>query len=287
MLASRVFNVKSLLIAILLTCSVETVEFDCIFQTYYPAIVGDRYTCNAIVTDSGSTSLESVRGVHQTGKTNDDVGYLYINQQSLPFVPGGIADFFKNLDVLVIQQSSLASISASDLQPFPRLLFLYLIGNQLTSLDGDLFKYTPLLQYANFNSNQIQRIGHDLVTNLNNLMVMNFYENVCIQQGASTRDEVLLLAPQLSILCPPSETTTENPGNECLCEEEIKKLRESNRALGVQIGNLQWSVDELHEENQKQREEIERLNQKNAAFEGRLLEVEMQLREIGSLPRII
>lgn len=198
------FNMKRLLFAVLVVCSVEGIHFDCIYFLDTPAIgLGSRYTCAATIINSDSTSLENVTGNHRTGKSNEDVEYLWIWRQNLPFIPENLADFFENLDALWIENSSLASINANDLRPFPGLVFLNLWLNQLSSIDGDLFKYTPHLQSVSFSRNQIKHIGHDLVTNLQKLRHLGFQDNVCIDEGASTPAEVLLLAPQLSVLCPP------------------------------------------------------------------------------------
>lgn len=237
--------------------SVEAIEFRCDFATFslFP-LPGTRYTCVATVINSGSSSLENVTRVHREGLSNDDVGWLLIYNQLLPVVPEKIADFFGNLDVLLITESSLTTMSANDLRQFPRLVLLQLSFNQLTTIDGDLFAYTPHLQFVDFQSNQIQQIGHDLVTNLNVLTFLFFNANVCIDQSAQTRAEVILLAPKLSARCPPLHvttstttslevTTTAIPGDKCPCDEEIEELRE----------------------------EVNQLIQENAAFEKRILEV--------------
>lgn len=170
--------VKFLLSAVVLACSVEAIQLDCNFE------IGGRYSCNATVINSGSSSLESIKGDHEPEKSSGDVRQLYINHQHLPFFPQGIADFFQNLDSLIIANSSLRSINSNDLRPFPGLVRLELDGNQLTSIDGDLLMHTPHLQYVFFDKNEIEHIGHDLVTNLNDLRLLSFQENVCIDKYA-------------------------------------------------------------------------------------------------------
>lgn len=280
MLGYSFLKTKCVLTAVLLTCSVKAIEFRCVFTINVPATgYEERYSCiPTVINRTESSSLENVTGNHLPEKSNDDVQGLWISTQKLPFLPGGIADFFKNLDALTIQVSSLMSISANDLRPFPRLVILYLHQNKLTSLDGDLFKYTPQLKYVYLHYNQILHIGHDLVTNLNSLTRLFFQQNICIDRYAETRSAVILLGAQLSVLCPPLNvttttlrtTTTGNIDDKCLCEEEIEELR---------VLNQQHNRDNEH-----QNREIERLTQQNAAFEKRLLEVEMKLLEIGSMP---
>lgn len=246
-------------IVVLLTWPVKAIKFDCSFVTNSMPIIGERYTCYAKVIDTGSAYLENVTGVHQTGRTNNDVGCLDIYNQNLSLIPERIVDFFGNLNALMIYRS-LVSINADDLQPFPNLLFLYLYGNQLISLDGDLLKYTPHLQSLNFGGNRIRHIGNDLVSNLNSLEYLNFLDNICISAFAGTRDEVLSLGPQLSDFCPPLDaattTSTTTETNECPCDEEIRELRVSNSNLVAQaekqkkkIEQLELSNDQLMKEN--------------------------------------
>lgn len=283
------------MVASFLAASVETIEFRCNYRNYnLSPLSGFRYSCDATVINSGSaSSLEKLTGSHVIGKSNKDVGWLVVIRQNLTFVPEGIAEFFSNLDAFSVQSSSLKTISANDLRPFPRLVLLELFQNHLTSIDGDLFKYTPHLQFAGFRGNQIQHIGQDLVTNLNNLTWLYFDWNICIDLFATTQDAVISLAPQLSIFCPPLEV----PPSECSCSEEIEDLRELNHALELQIGSLKVSSDKQNERIQQQGEDIElqsreilqlqqsndQLVQENCAFEKRLLQIETKLRESRSL----
>lgn len=168
MLKLNFFFAKYVLAAVLFTFSVKAVQFDCHFQTVNNkwSGLGTCYACSATVNNSSSTSVESVTGVHEARKSNNDINYLRIVNQHLPLFPEGIANFFKNLDSFYIYNTSLTSITANDLRPFPHLKFLHLAVNQLTSIDGHLFALAPLLRFVSFADNQIQHIGHGLATNL-------------------------------------------------------------------------------------------------------------------------
>lgn len=109
----------------------------------------------------------------------------------------------------------------------------------LTSLDGDLFKFNPLLKYISLGNNKIQHIGQDLVTNLHDLEDLSLSGNICINRSAKTRADVVELAPQLSVLCPPLDettttaattvvTTTKQPTEQCSFDDEIEELRKEN-----------------------------------------------------------
>lgn len=246
--------------ALVASLSVDAVHFECDFLLMDFVPVGEVYTCNPIVTLTGSTTLANVTGDHEQGFDNDDVGSLWLTGLNLPFFPSGIADIFPNLRVIEFWGDNIHVISNLDLQPFPQLVRLVLTGNNFTSLDGNLFSFNPLLEWIGLSSNRIQHIGEDFVANLSNLQFLGLIGNVCVNENAETRDKVLELAVQLLKLCPPLEveTTTENPIKECSCDD-IEELREENRQLRV--------------ENQQRDEKINEI-------ENRLLDVELRLQEI-------
>lgn len=267
------FAVKLLLLPVLLVLATEAVHFNCRFTNMtFSGVLGVVYACDVTLTVTGSTTLESISGSHQSGRTNDDVEIINMARQNLTFIPEGIDSFFKNLRGLEFWYTPLTAISSRDLQPFPKIIYFRAAGSRLTSLPGDLFSFTPNIQHLSMRENQIEHIGHDLVKNLNSLAWLNFGNNSCIDRRTTTRAGVLELAPLLSVLCPPQDiaTTTEAPSDHCPCDEEIEVLRLENQQLMI----------EMKEKNR----EIQELQSSNVLFEERLKEVEMQLREIVSMP---
>lgn len=186
---------------------VDAVEFECNFNDRFHSVVTDIYTCEATVTSCASTTLEDVTGEHLSGRTNYDVKALWIEGQNMPFIPQGISSYFENLIALTIF-SDLRSIKSADLQPFPLLEHLFFYGHEFETLDGDLFLFTPRLKYVYMGFNGIKHIGENLLTNLDDLQEIHFLGNICIQKSATTRDEVIKLGLELSVLCPPPTTTT-------------------------------------------------------------------------------
>lgn len=65
--------------------------------TPWQSVVPVRYGCEHRVINSGSASLEIVTGVHQAGKSNNDVKYLNILEQDLPLFPKESLNFSKTL----------------------------------------------------------------------------------------------------------------------------------------------------------------------------------------------
>lgn len=190
------------------TAMVTAVRFDCIFEVRTYTAAGSAYTCRPTVILTGSTALEIVTSVHQSGYVNDNVQSLWVQDQNLPFFPQNIVNSFKNLKAILFLNINLLSITAEDLQHFPQLQQLEISHNDLKVLAGGLFSNTPLLMFINLGFNQIESIGHGLVTSLENLQYLYLNGNTCIDANADTQDAVKNLSTLLSDECPPEETTT-------------------------------------------------------------------------------
>lgn len=185
----------------------DAVKFDCRFGFTDVFALGNRYYCGPSIDLSGSKALENVKGTHQSGYTNDNVEYLWVNGEHLLFVPQEIEKFFKNLLAMTFRDTNIHSISAQDLQSFPQLQSLEINHGDLSSLDGNLFMYNPRLLNVAFDDNEIEHIGLDLVTKLDHLRELALSRNTCIDESAFWRPDVLKLAPKLSVLCPPLDAT--------------------------------------------------------------------------------
>lgn len=277
-----------LLLTVFAAFTVEAVHFWCHFTNAGLPAIRNLYACNALVYPSESTFLVSVGGLHQKRDdveyyTNDDVGCLLIRNQNLTFFPQEIDYFFKNLKIIVFSGVNLLSLSAQDLQPFPQLEHFGMNGYNLTSIDGDLFSFNKRLKSIDLDDNQIQHIGENLVTNLTLLQILRLSDNFCINKTATTRAEVLELAPQLSVLCPPLVVeTTETPIGECPCDDEIAKLREENLQLRDENDQQNERIAEQNHKIEQLQQSNEKLFELNALVEQRLRGVDSKLREIFS-----
>lgn len=231
------------------------VEFTCDFGMATYATIGSVYYCDAEVTIAGESKLlESVEGTHEDEMANEDVEYLRIWTQNLPFIPGDIDNFFKNIKGLDFFDSNLTTISAEDLKQFPNLLLFGAERNKLVSLDGNLFKHTPLLRWISFQSNQIQHVGQNLVEGLINLEELNFANNPCVDVNAVDRTAILSLNDELPIFCPSLASTTTESLQECpiACLERIEsseiKVSEQNSTINElteRLTDLEKKVREI------------------------------------------
>lgn len=193
--------VKIFILTVLCFLTGQAVEFRCSFDTVANYNV---YRCTVIEVNSiESTTLEKVVAVHDEGRSDYDVEYLWIRDHLLPFVPNGIEQFFSRLRMVLFWSTHLLTISPEDLRQFPRLTHFWSYDNNITSLNSDLFAHNPRARLIEFQNNKIQHIGNDLVTRLSELTRLSFFGNPCTTEVASSREEVLQLAPRLSIYCRP------------------------------------------------------------------------------------
>lgn len=161
--------------------------------------------------NNNPSSLESVRGHHNGGLSNSDVGGLWVMDDvtELSRLPKNIERFFPTLIVLFWDNGNLRSITADDLQPFPELRLFAVFQNNLISIDGALFQHTRKLNYIDLASNRIDNVGSGLLDNLNELIELDFSLNSCINANATTPQGIQLIKQKLSTYCATLTETTQ------------------------------------------------------------------------------
>lgn len=219
----RIFNLK-----VVCACAIFIASTDCwILRIITPCGISDWpsnwehdgngptygktfYYCHARVESSGNlTSVVDVVGNHLEGKTNSDIQLLSINNSpTLTSIPSNIGNLFPNLIAFQIRAVQLTSVTAEDLKQFANLIQLAIFGCPIVSLDADLFKYTPNIQVLIMTSNKIENVGQDLLANLVDLKIVNFLSNPCLSYYASNPQMLEWLKNNLSLSCPPIQTTT-------------------------------------------------------------------------------
>lgn len=185
-------------------------------QYYYatfPSNLIRIYTCEGNVTTDCNTEITDVTGTHESEKKNSDVKVFYLKYYGatnlrIYKLPSNLSTYFPKLRGISWMQSKLDNIKATDLKPFPNLVYLDLSHNYLRQLDGDLFKYTPQLNLLVMNDNSIKTIGKGLFTGVTALRGANFFENPCVGKGEklqtniSKKYTVAVLQAELERLCP-------------------------------------------------------------------------------------
>lgn len=239
-------NFKVLILLLAVVASSSAITLQCRFFDFQWLIVGNRYSCEATVLNSGtSQNITNVIGTHLAEKSDINVEVLTVtNERTLTQLPTDIDGFFPNLVIFQWVIGGLTTISAADLKAFPNLQILSVHFNSFTRLDADLFVNTPKLQWISFTDNSIESVGENLITNLKELKIANFQNNRCVSLNASSPQGLSELRLRLTTQCSPAQTTTELPNNstlpiECLSSSETDQLRAENKALNAKVAELQ------------------------------------------------
>lgn len=161
---------------------------------------------NKLVITAPNQRVTSING--QTGifRHYQNVKVLSVHQQTVHFIPQGIAELFPNIEVISIVNSNLKSIEQSDLKPFTELTEIYLYGNKLEKLDSDLFESNPNIIHIDFSSNQLKFVGKNILKPLTKLEYADFEGNSCINKVAGNRSEVEELISESEYECTADNT---------------------------------------------------------------------------------
>lgn len=278
----RSFGLKAILIFMLFCSCTQSVVFDCEFSIRSWTIGGSTYTCTPKISGTGYT-LAEVRGTHLNGKTNNDVEVLSAEGQVLNRVPSNLNSFFPNLQTIRLFDTHLQNVTSDDLRQFPDLVIFSSWHNDLVSLDGDLFRYTPKLHFVRFYNNSLELVGNDLLTNLSELEEANFEYNPCVNIAANTPEAIQDLNRLLPVLCSPVVDTTTLPLT-TITQEPTTTISTTTHDPQFCSAGCTHRIDAMDKIITDQSETILKLFQMIENYEHRVVELEMQMREIGSMP---
>jgi hypothetical protein len=237
---------------------------------YFPS---SQWGCAATITNFDDPQrLGVVTGVSEVGRNNDEIGYFYIEDQQLLFFPTNLADIFPNLIAIRFARTNISAVSYLDLEVFPDLTFISLQANQLESVDGDLFDNNRELLFIGLSGNLIQHVGFNLFTSLTKLKRVTFFTNPCVNAAGTGQSEIQKLNDLLPEMCPPLIRTTP--------KTTTKATEEATTTEGT-------TTPETTTTEQPQQCQLRcTLDQEFDDLKARLMEVEKQLREINSNPRV-
>ena len=163
-------------------------DFECDYRLANFWVVGLKYSCevknNPQISSLESALISNIIGVHENGKSNDDVTFFRADHKKIEYFPKGLEKFFVNLKGIVIGDNKLKEIRSSDLQPLPNLTYLNLGDNQIQVLEDGLFDYNPELEVLSIWNNKIIQIGMNVFSNLKKLTSLGLKNNVCIVLNA-------------------------------------------------------------------------------------------------------
>lgn len=165
--------------------------------------IGSPYRCevNNLTVTSDDHVVSEVTGKHESEKKNSDVKLVLFQEQNLPNFPDDIHKFFTNVEGLIIDDSSLKSISKTDLVNFPKLKLLVITNNKIDKIENDLFEGCPDIEYLVFKNNYTKHIGREILSSLLKLKIANFERNTCISQKATNVSEIYFLKEEIGKKC--------------------------------------------------------------------------------------
>lgn len=271
-----------LILAVFSIQSAKSVTFECKFETSTWPNIKNTYSCDvqSIIADDNGDIL-TVIGNHAKGKDNSDVKFLNVGL-AVDNIPKNISNTFKKLKGVQFWFAGLHSITADDIKQFSDLEIFSVHGNELESLNGDLLSHNSKFKWIDFRNNSISQIGPNFLKSLKDLDAIFFSGNVSIDRDAESSKTIKELIEQLPVLCPVVEQTTttqSSPSYPDSCTATCSVLIDE-RLQNFEVIIVSGLVSEIY----ALRAEVTQLKETNEKFNARFIEIEMSLREIGSLP---
>jgi Leucine rich repeat len=202
---------------------------------------------------------------HLTGRSNEDVQGIVIENQALRFAPRNLNQFFPNLEAFDIYRSQIEVITKEDLENFSNLTQLNLPGNRIQSLAGNLLEGNPLLSAISFSENPIQHVDYKVFDHLEDLNTLSFMSTSCTSMfHMNNRGGVLHLMFMLLVSCPPSFAMTESK-----ILNGVGFQKTIDEQVADRMNPLTWNIFEM--------------NQKLEDHDDRIAHLENELQRVSKL----
>ncbi|KAG5667723.1 hypothetical protein PVAND_015694 [Polypedilum vanderplanki] len=164
------------------------------FEQYHFQPERTFYQCsvkNTEIFSGNRVNIEEAEGEHYRGHSNNDVQAIVIrNAPNMNLFPTDINKIFKNLEFILISNSSLKSITSDDLKGFPNLKILDLKYNQIETIHEDLFSHNPDLEIIHLYNNKISHVDKHAFSGLSKLRILILLKNVCKMGVAELKEDI-------------------------------------------------------------------------------------------------
>lgn len=197
----------------------------------------DAYTCEVTGFSNPGPEIKSFNGTHLTEKTDSNVQYLRINDQSIEVFPRNLQKHFPNLKFLTVARCGIKKISKEDFIGIRSLEAMDLAGNLLTSLPDNLFADMRKLRKIYFNGNKLEKLSSKLLKPIEGTLEDgNFRNNVRINsffdKNTPGLNDLTKFKAIIDEKCLPPEPVIEE-ATACDCEHELLGKLAEFRASGV------------------------------------------------------
>lgn len=207
------------------------------------------YICTGQVIFVGDRRIISeVSFNHLIGRNDSDVTQLYINNQTVGFIPLNVNLFFPYLERFDMENSTVAELTKDSLKGLHRLKAFRILINQIESIHGDFFIDNSELNWITFSSNPIKHIAHRVFDHLTQLTQLYFQTTTCINNSFSTnRADTELLIFRLLVNCPPRFEMIETQiiEGDKLEDKTNSQIHEQINPLTEEIKVLRQRLDRL------------------------------------------
>lgn len=137
------------------------------------------YSCQVEYLNSSrdDSFIENVEGMHENGKTGDDVYSFIVGNSDATIFPDGIAKVFPNLITIQVITLSLTELSRSNFEGLAKLERLNLNMNKLKKIDNETFYKAGSLKRLYMEKNELEELHGDAFANLLKLERLNLNRN--------------------------------------------------------------------------------------------------------------
>lgn len=184
----------------------KALRLNCNYSVTNSWKISSLYTCKAVVVYFGDTrAITEVSSNHMSGKWNNDVKAIVIDNQNIGFVPYNISRFFPNLESLRMHKTSISSVNRDSLRGLNRLRELYLYINNIISIPSDMFIDNPYMAYITFDNNLVKHVAPKVFDHLYYLVTLYIRSNPCLNDRSdNNRANTIWIMFRIMVYCPPT-----------------------------------------------------------------------------------
>lgn len=195
--------VKVIFIIFTLFASSFSVILDCEFSFEWWPKVESKYSC--VTTLSEVSTIQRVTGVngnHKIDKNNSEVESIEFQDCiGSTYIPQNMLNFFPNLIGIRLISCGILILGGNELHEYQNLQLFAVESTQLERIPGNFFASTPQISVIGFADSNLKYVGSKLLQSLNNLSWVSFYNNDCINQTATSLNEIPSLITNLATNC--------------------------------------------------------------------------------------
>ena len=143
------------------------------------------YTCTLSNVQFLNDDFVNIAGVHQNGKSNEDVtGVVFVNSELIK-IPMEIFETFTNMHSLVVKGTKLALMNENTFELCGKLKYLDASDNQIRDINKSSLEKCTELETLNLHNNFITKIEpcNNFLIKLTKLQNLSLTRNMCIDEN--------------------------------------------------------------------------------------------------------